>query len=327
MAQSRFSKWRHWPALHFALLGAALFFLQTRVLTPAGGTARVAAREPIVVSAEQIEQIRSDYQRETGSAPSPEVVRTLIDDWITDELLYREARTLGLDRGDRSVKWRLAEKMRFIGERPDGTPDELYRQALELGLDRDDVVIRRILVQKMRLLTKTAITRADFDDSDLRQFFTEHQSEYLQPARVTLSQVFLSSEKRGETAESDARLLLDDLRSRAVAPEAAVGRGDPFPLGHDYRSSSAHHLQKIFGADFADQVFRLTPREWSGPIRSAYGLHLVWIEGIEPEQAPAFDVVRSRIEQRFLSERRERHLEETLRRLRQEYGVRIEATV
>jgi hypothetical protein len=139
--------------------------------------------------------------------------------------------------------------------------------------------------------------------------------------------VFLSAEKRGGVAERDAQRLLQALRSPAVAPATAAESGDAFPLGHDYRASSAHHLQKIFGADFANRVFELEPHEWSGPIRSAYGFHLVWIDRIEPEKVPPFDVVRSRVEQRFLSERREKHLAETLERLREQYGVRIEATV
>jgi parvulin-like peptidyl-prolyl isomerase len=327
MPSGRLSKLRRAHALHFVLLGAVLFFLQSRVLAPAGGTAPGPTRQPIIVGAERIEQIRSDYQQESGSAPSADVVRNLIDDWITDELLYREARAIGLDRGDRSIKWRLAEKMRFISERPDGTPDELYQEALQLGLDRDDVVVRRILVQKMRLLTKTAITRATFDDADLQRFFDEHRDDYMQPARATLSHVFFSSEKRGEAAQVEAERLLPELRSQAVAPKEAAGLGDPFPLGHDYRASSAHHLQKIFGVHFADRIFQLKAKEWSGPIRSAYGFHVVWLDEIEPEKLPPFDVVRSRIEQRFLSERREKHLEETLQRLRQLYGVRIESTV
>lgn len=324
MPSHRFSQVQRWPALHFVLLGAALFFLQTRALTPAGSTARELVREPIVVSAERIEQIRSDYRRQTGSEPSPEVVRALIEDWITDELLYREACAIGLDRGDRSVKWRLAQKMRFISEHPDGTPDELYREALELGLDRDDLVVRRILVQKMRLLTKTAITRADFDDADLRRFFTEHQNDYEQPARATLSHIFFSSEKRGDTAQPEAQRLLQELRSTGAGPQAEAERGDPFPLGHDYHATSAHYLQKIFGADFANRVFELPPHEWSGPIRSAYGFHLVWMDEIEPSKVPPLDVVRSRVEQRLLAERRDEHLEATLKQLRDEYGVRIE---
>lgn len=326
MAINRFLGLRRWPAFHFVLLGAALFFLQTRILTPAGGTAPDPIREPVVVSAKRIEQIRSDYQRQTGTTPSPEALRALIEDWVTDELLYREALAIGLDRGDRSIKWRLAQKMRFISDHPDGTPDELYREALKLGLDRDDLVVRRILVQKMRLLTKTAVTRADFDDSDLRRFFTAHQDDYMQPARVTLSHVFLSSDKRGAAAEPDAQELLQELRSTGAGPQAAAERGDPFPLGHEYRASSAHYLEKIFGSDFANRVFEVAPRKWSGPIRSAYGFHLVWIDSIDPEKLPPFDVVRSRIEQRLLAERRNEQLEETLKKLRNEYGVRVEGT-
>jgi hypothetical protein len=327
MSSSRFSKLRRWPALHFALLGGALFVFQTRVLAPADGTAGIPAREPIVVTAERIERIRSDYQRDTGSVPGAGIVRALIENWITDEILYREARAKGLDRADRAIKWRLAEKMRFIADDPNASPDELYREALDLGLDRDDLVVRRILVQKMRLLTRTAITRADFDESDLQEFFTKHQADYMQPPRATLSHVFLSNDKRGVAVEQDARRLLEELRSRAVPPNPGSELGDPFPLGHEYRESSARNLQKIFGADFAKQVFELKAHEWSGPIRSAYGLHLIWIDAIEPEKVPPFDAVRSRVEQRFLSERREQHVEETMQRLRQQYGVRIDGTV
>ena len=117
------------------------------------------------------------------------------------------------------------------------------------------------------------------------------------------------------------------LVSRSVPRDQGARLGDPFPLGWEFRSASEHGLAKIFGAEFAEQAMQLTPGHWSGPIPSPYGLHLVFVTEKVPPRAPALEAVRSRVLQRLVAERRNAHLANTLRRLREEYEVRIESGV
>jgi hypothetical protein len=64
--------------------------------------------------------------------------------------------------------------------------------------------------------------------------------------------------------------------------------GDPFPAGSDLPPSSEADVARWFGAEFAAAVFQQPHRQWSGPLRSFYGSHLVWIEErTEAVSAPA----------------------------------------
>lgn len=303
------------------------------VLPPAPVARRPVARPSIVITAPQIEELRADFARQTGSLPGPAQEAALIDDAIDDELLYQEARARGLDRGDRSIRFRLIEKMHFLKQDteadmdadPDVDDDALYREALEIGLDRDDAVIRRILTKKMRLLAGRWAAAGDPSEEELQEYFRAHRDRYRQPRRVSLSHVFLRRDRPRAVPDADARRLLGELQSAALGADGAIGRGDVFALGHHFRSKSQHDLQKIFGADFAAAVIAASPGAWIGPVRSPYGVHLVWIGDVEPERVADLASVRKQVEQTLRTERREAGVRRTLEELRQQYEVRVEA--
>jgi len=96
------------PALHFLLLGGLLFVLARRYQTP--------PRPRIVVSAAEVDALRTGWARAHGSPPPAAVERTLVDDAVDEAILLREARALGVDRRDPAVGERLARLGRFVGE-------------------------------------------------------------------------------------------------------------------------------------------------------------------------------------------------------------------
>jgi parvulin-like peptidyl-prolyl isomerase len=97
-------------------------------------------------------------------------------------------------------------------------------------------------------------------------------------------------------------------------------------LGHEFRLRSQEALENTFGSEFARTVFGLDRENWSGPVRSGYGLHLVWVAEIRPERLPALEDVRARVAGALIHEERERRYGEMLARLRQQYDVRVERT-
>ncbi len=321
---SPLSAWLRIPALHFVLIGAVLFGLSRWL--PASPAAHDAggARDPIVISATQLDQLRADFTRQTGLNPTPEDEALLIKKELEEQVLYREALAHGLAWGDRGIQWRLISKMRFLNDDPELDDADLYRQALELGLEQEDIVVRRILVQKMRMLIRISTRDDDPSEAELAGYLELHRDDYLKPARVSLSHVFFSTQQRGDGLERDAAQVAAELRSGSVARDQGARLGDPFPLGWEFRSASKHGLAKTFGGEFAEQAMQLTSGRWSGPIPSPYGLHLVFVTEKVPAQAPALETVRSQVLRRLVAERRDEHLASTLRGLREEYEVRIE---
>jgi hypothetical protein len=323
--------WRRAPALHFVVLGGLLFGARPFLFPPEPVAPRALERPPIVITAAQVAQLRAEFVRQSGTQPTADDEQSLIQQAIDDELLYQEALVRGLDRGDRSIRWRMIQKMHFLsneegaeeGESPE-SDQALYTQALALGLDRDDVVIRRLLSQKMRLLAgQWAVTEPPTDE-ELRDYLRHHEDRYSQPARASLSHVFFSRENRPETLLDDADRLLATLQASSTPPEEAIQHGDIFALGHRFRSKSQHDLQKILGADFAAAVMSGRPGTWLGPVRSPYGLHLVWIDALDPERVSDFAEVRTQIEQSVRSEKREKGFQDLLEELRETYEIRIE---
>jgi hypothetical protein len=312
------------PALHFLVLGGLLFAVNTRF----SGSTSATPRAPIVITAARIAEIRDDYQRTVRAEPTATEIAALVDREAEEEMLYREALALGLDRGDRTVEWRVVEKMHFLYGDAAGDNAEAYRRGFALGLARDDIMVRNALVTKMRLLAKAASRKEEPDgvalDRALEQYFRDHRDRYAQPERVSLTHVFLSAPRRGAALAADAQSLQRRLRESRILPDEAVRMGDAFVAGNTFRNVPLSALVKTFGDDFTQAVLRVDPDGWSEPIRSPYGLHLVWLSDRNGVSIPAFDAVRSRVLRAFRAERHAQYLATMLVQLRQAYEVRVE---
>jgi hypothetical protein len=224
------------------------------------------------------------------------------------------------------IRQRLVQIAGFVAESPDQDEQALYETALRLGLDRSDVVVRRQLAEFMRLAARNVALEGEQppDDRELEGHLQRHLDQFAQPWRVRLTQLYLSEDRRGDAAEGDARHLLDEIRAGRVTAEAALEQGDPFLLGDQLPWQTGEALSELMGPDFADGVAALPPGEWSGPLRSGYGWHLVRVDAVRPAIVPSLDVVRGRVLQAVLEERRAWRLRETLRALRARYAVKVE---
>jgi hypothetical protein len=305
-------RWLRAPLLHFLAGGAALFWVVHGSGPPAA---------PVVVTADDVRRLRLDYSRETGLAPTPADEAALVDTAIAEELLFREAVARGLDRNDRSVRNWLVEQMRVLSDGAAEDPDRLYERARRLGLDRTDVVVRRLLVQKMRLLAARLDERPP-SDAELEAFYAAQRDAYRPPDRVSFWHVFLAS----AAPAADAAALLARLRREAVPPAAAVRHGDSFAVSPHVVGRSPAQVERLFGPELAAAVARAETRTWIGPVRSPYGLHLVWVEAREPGAPPPLAAVRTRVLERWQDEQRRRRLDELLRALARRTPLRVESS-
>src|SRR2546422_6248870 len=135
------------PALHFLAMGVALFTLE-RVAVPHRRPGPPAPPTAPLLTPDRLAQLRADFTRQSGVPPTPGEEQALAAQAIDDEILYREALVRGLDRNDRSVRYRLAEKMRFLADGQEGGGDggekRLYQDALALHPRRPGLLLRRM---------------------------------------------------------------------------------------------------------------------------------------------------------------------------------------
>jgi peptidyl-prolyl cis-trans isomerase C len=171
----------------------------------------------------------------------------------------------------------------------------LYREALVRGYDRDDLVVRRAMQQKMEFLAASQALQEPPTDEEIEAFFSLRSERYRLPSVLSFVQVYVSADLRGAAAEQHSIDLL--ARLRAEDPDAAglAGFGDPIMLEGSYFDRSEREVEATFGGVFAEAVVRLPVGEWSGPVSSGYGLHLVKILAREDSRIPDWREVAARV--------------------------------
>src|SRR5664279_5358246 len=97
------------PLLHFLLLGALIFLVVGRTHSSGSG-------EKIVVTQRQLESVVVGFSRTWMRPPTQEEMQGLVDDYIREEVFYREAKAMGLDQDDIIVRRRMRQKLEFLSE-------------------------------------------------------------------------------------------------------------------------------------------------------------------------------------------------------------------
>lgn len=314
--------WCRLPVIHFLMVGALLLAAERSVWPPAERDRSADSRAPIVITRAEIDDLRSRFRSEIGRVPTEAEEARLVSDSVDEELLYREALARGLGRGDRSVRYRVLQKMQALqSDESTRMPEALVQEGFSLGL-ADDAIIRRMLAEKVRLLV--AMDGPPPDEAALRAFYARTAETYRQPPRQTLRHVFLSSERRGHAVDADARRVLTHLLHAGIPPAQSAALGDVFPFGHRFVSHAERDLTRRFGRDCAKRMAALDTGTWSKPIPSPFGRHLVWVEQVVPGALPSFESIHGQLAEAWRSEQRPARIERTLARLRTLYAVRVE---
>jgi hypothetical protein len=196
----------------------------------------------------------------------------------------------------------------------------LYREGLALGVDRDDEIVRRRVVQKMRFLTEDRTLVGEPDDAAVRRFYKANSDRYTTPAAITFSHVFFSADMPG--GEQRAISTLVELAKSGL--KRAPDRGDAFPGPQDFTQFNPAYASREFGkSELSDRLAGLSVHTWSGPLRSGYGWHLVYVDQVQPPQLLSFERVEARVRQDLVDDIRYRLNVEAMAALRRKYSVHI----
>ena len=264
--------------LHFLVLGAALFGLFGLV-----GRKHAEAPAKIVVSAPRVATLADGFAR-TWRPPTAQELDGLVEDYIRDEVFYREGRAA--------------------------------------GLDRDDVVIRRRVRQKMEFLAED-LSAGEPSDEQLAAHLASHPETFRAEDRLTFRQVFLSATRRGNALESDARQIADTLARTSTTVDTAAFC-DPFLLGEEFHAMSQGDVARTFGEGFARQLSTLEQGRWQGPIPSSFGVHFVVVDERVGGGPPPLDTVRAAVQRDWLNARRIEAEQKLYRTLRDRYHIVVE---
>jgi len=277
-------KVRRWPVL---LREPLVHFIAASLLVFAGwhyvSGARANEQRTIRVTTGDLERLASIYAAESGALPSGEDMVAMVNDYVRDEVLAREARRLKLDEGDTIVTRRLAQKMTFM----------------------------------VADLAKETVP----DDETLHEWYEAHADRFTDPQMVTFEHAFFSEDVRGTAAESDAEAALAALNAGADWQKT----GDPFMLQRTYGDLPIREAVRLFGPDFTEAL-AATPASgsWTGPVRSALGIHLIRVSANTPPHLKPFDQAREEVLADWKDETRREANEQAIQDIISRYRIEVE---
>lgn len=271
------------PLVHFLLLGGALFAVFAFVNgddSESGSQSR-----EIVVTPGRIETLAAQFQKIWSRPPNAKELDGLIKEHVREEILYREA--------------------------------------LALGLDRDDTIVRRRMRQKLEFLSEDILTLAEPTEDDLEEYLASHPGAFRIDSKLTFKQVYLNAKKRADTIDADIDSLLATLRSKGPTADI-TNAGDALMLEQVFEATPQRDVARLFGQEFAAALVKTPTDTWQGPIPSGYGLHLVHISQRTEGRLPPLDEVRDAVLRDWSNERRNETNEAFYQNLRERYTVTVE---
>lgn len=163
-----------------------------------------------------------------------------------------------------------------------------YREALRLGLDEDDEVVIRRMRRKLESIAVADAETMSPSDADLQALLAKDPARYADNPRTTFDQVYLGSDTPAVRRGIDAML--------ARLRQGQTTQGVPAPLPAHLDHADVSEISGSFGDEFVLALRELPLNEWSGPVASGLGLHLVRVTAREAPQPPALARVRQRVE-------------------------------
>jgi hypothetical protein len=264
------------PLAQFILIGVVVALVFQAVI------GRIdSSKEQIVVTQIQIQQLAAQFTRTWMRPPTEAELTNLIRSHVRDEIYYREALAMGLNKDDRVIRQRM-------------------RQKLELLMDE---------VSSLRIPS----------DAELTRYLQSNSDRYRIDPRISFVQVYLNTDEHKDIKADAARILT---QLRAGADPATVG--DRAILGYRFERESKREIARTFGEQLAEQVVKIEPGSWVGPIYSTLGAHLVFVSEHIEGRLPELSEVRAEVERDWRAEQRQKDRDAVFEELLDEYDVVIQ---
>ncbi len=261
------------PIVHFILAGAVVFALMSG-RAPDLGERRIVVNEAVV--ARLADRWTENFRRQ----PSPQELDGLINEYVRDQVYYREA--------------------------------------LRLGLDKDDEVVMRRMRNKMIAIATSDAEAASPSDADLQKLIDQDPARYAAEVTYSFDQLYLGADSPADRQSAAAALAL------LKAGRSAQQYAQPVPIPASFNQSAASEVAAQFGGEFSDALRGLPQGQWTGPVVSGLGLHLVRVTARSTPAPPSLGKVRVQVENDWHNSARQRAEDAAYRKVLANYDVVIE---
>jgi len=202
--------------------------------------------------------------------------------------------------------------------------DVLYRQAVAMGLNEDDPITRRRMAQKLEFLTSDLSQMQQPQETELEQYFMENQESYRGLDTISFTHVFIDPDKRGDATLVDAAEILAQLQTTGLPGTETIQPGDRLMLQNNFTSATQLDISRQLGSGFAEAVMELEPGQWHGPVLSGYGVHLVYVFDFVEAPPAVFENVQARVLEHWHEEKREQFNADFVESLKSQYQIMID---
>jgi peptidyl-prolyl cis-trans isomerase C len=277
-------RWLREPLLHFLLLGLALFAVYGYMHR---GRFGIESSKQIVVSLEELRQMDMYFESQWHRQPTPAEFQAMVEDKVREEVLYREA--------------------------------------LAMGLDKDDTIVKRRMAQKMQFLAEDVASAHEPSTAELKAWFEKNGKKFALPSRYSFRHLYFSPDKRGKNAQDDAAKALTKIAGQPEDSKFAASLADQFMFQDYYGDRAPEALAKEFGPQFVVALEKLKPGSWQGPVESGYGWHLVYVDTVIPGRIPAFEEMEPDVKTAWLAEQKQQAWQKSYAEMRAKYSVLLPA--
>jgi parvulin-like peptidyl-prolyl isomerase len=305
------------PAIHFLAIGGLLFAAAGRQGDPVA-----SERTQLPIPRHRMELARSQFAEAHGRPPTRQEDQALVETLVDEEILYQYALRVGLDQQP-VVERRLAQIAEFVEQDPHepGSQAGLALEARGLGLHQRDPVVRRVLIDAAKRLIRAAVRVRAPTEEMMESFLRTNQDAFMVPSRTRITHVTINRLARGSATEARARALLKRVKTGALGADVAPALGDEAFAPPSLPLLTDRDLERRFGYRFVEALAVAPVGEWSGPVPSRYGLHLVYVHERAPPYLPPLSEIRTQVRRRLVDRLADEWLAFRLQQLRAEFDV------
>jgi|688.fasta_scaffold14381_5 peptidyl-prolyl cis-trans isomerase C len=243
------------------------------------------AKDTIVIDDEQVGRIVTVFEKEWNRPPTEAEMKGLLEKFIQQEVYYRKA--------------------------------------LLMNLDHNDEIIRRRLDQKLRFITNDMATLKEPNEKEMLAYYQTNKHKYLTPKKYSFSHIYFSPDHRANASE-DAKNLLLAIRTSKAPLHEMIKKGDPFPFAYHMEELTAQEIAQQLGDGFISGLQQQPAQQWSGPIFSGYGVHLVFIDTILQSVEPQLASIRNELIRDYQYSLQEQYNTQLLNEFRKDFIIKLD---
>ncbi len=196
--------------------------------------------------------------------------------------------------------------------------DLAFAHGVQMGLIENDSIIKRRVQQKIEFMLNDSIASIEPGREELQAYLDAHKDQYTIAPRYTFKQIYINPEQHENSTAFIAQLQSKELN------KVYKNVGDIIMVQNEFSQVSSAQIARLLGRDFVKSLETLALHSWQGPVKSAYGLHLVKIESKIPRHLATLEEIEVEVRRDFRSYSQKRAINAFYDELKMKYDVKVE---